>query len=143
MAISNKSSKKATRKNRKGTVIADLSILENLEPEFLNPVQQMSLEEQLPLQETGSLEERILPEDIEFLEETPLSLEDQILSRMDNEAEESAPSPTAFNSNFADDIPEAIRDKIAAYLEEVTEKDKKNRAPWLDIIEKAKNFTWL
>jgi hypothetical protein len=140
MAISNKSSKKATRKNRKGTVIADLSILENLEPEFLNPVQQMSLEEQLPLQETGSLEERILPEDIEFLEETPLSLEDQILSRMDNEAEESAPSPTAFNSNFADDIPEAIRDKIAAYLEEVTEKDKKNRAPWLDIIEKAKNL---
>ena len=124
----------ATRRKQKRKTNPDLSRLENLEPESMNLAEEMPMEEQILPQETGSLDEPVLPE------EELVSLEDQILSRMDNEAEELAPSPTAFNSNFADDIPEAVRDKIAAYLEEVTEKDKKNRAPWLDIIEKAKNL---
>jgi hypothetical protein len=44
---------------------------------------------------------------------------------MDKKGEELAPSVMPFNSNFAPEIPEAVRDKIAAYLEEVTKKDKK------------------
>lgn len=129
----------ATRRKQKRKTNPDLSRLENLEPESLNLTQELPIEEQIPLEQDMG----ILPEELEQLDRTDdplLSLEDQILSRMDNEAEELAPVPTAFNSNFADDIPEAVRDKIAAYLEEVTKKDKKNRAPWLDIIEKAKNL---
>jgi hypothetical protein len=128
----NKAVKRQTKKEKD---IADLSILENLEPEFLNLAQGMPMEEQILPQETGSLDELVLPE-----EEALISLEDQILSRMDNEEKELPPASIPFNSNFADDIPEAIRDKIAAYLEEVTAKDKKNRQPWLDIIEKAKTL---
>lgn len=128
----NKAVKRQTKKEKD---IADLSILENLEPEFLNFAQEMPMEEQILPQETGSLDELVLPE-----EEALISLEDQILSRMDNEEKELPPASIPFNSNFADDIPEAIRDKIAAYLEEVTAKDKKNRQPWLDIIEKAKTL---
>jgi hypothetical protein len=123
------------RRKKRDKVIPDLSVTENLEPEFLNLTQEMPMEEQILPQETGSLDEPVLPE-----EEALISLEDQILSRIDNEAEELAPADAAFNSNFADDIPESVRDKIAAYLEEVTEKDTKNRAPWLDIIEKAKTL---
>lgn len=129
----------ATRRKQKRKTNPDLSRLENLEPESLNLTQELPIEEQIPLEEDIG----ILPEEVELpeaMDDPLLSLEDQILSRMDNEAEELAPVPTAFNSNFADDIPEAVRDKIAAYLEEVTKKDKKNRAPWLDIIEKAKNL---
>lgn len=145
MAVGSRALKEAklesVRKRRKRgrQSLPDLSVAENLEPEFLNLTQELPIEEQIPLEEDMG----ILPEEVEFpeaMDDPLLSLEDQILSRMDNEAEELAPSPTAFNSNFADDIPEAVRDKIAAYLEEVTEKDKKNRAPWLDIIEKAKTL---
>lgn len=125
----------ATRRKQKGKTNLDLSASQSFEPEFLNLTQEMPMEEQILPQETGSLDEPILPE-----EEALVSLEDQILSRMDNEAEELAPADAAFNSNFADDIPESVRDKIAAYLEEVTVKDTKNRAPWLDIIEKAKTL---
>jgi hypothetical protein len=113
----------ATRRKQKRKTNPDLSRLENLEPESLNLTQELPIEEQILPQETGSLDEPVLPE------EELVSLEDQILSRMDNKAEELAPAPTAFNSNFAPEIPEAVRDKIAAYLEEVTKKDKKNRAP--------------
>ena len=125
----------ATRRKQKGKTNLDLSVLENLEPESLNLTQEIPMEEQIMPQETGSLDEPVLPE-----EEALISLEDQILSRIDNEAEELSPADATFNSNFADDIPESVRDKIAAYLEEVTVKDTKNRAPWLDIIEKAKTL---
>ena len=127
------------RRKRGQQSLSDLSVAENLEPESLNLTQEMSMEEQIPLEEDMG----ILPKEVglpEAMDDPLLSLEDQILSRMDNEGRELAPSVTPFNSNFADDIPESVRDKIAAYLEEVTEKDKKNRAPWLDIIEKAKNL---
>jgi hypothetical protein len=129
----------ATRRKQKIKTNPDLSRLENLEPESLNLTQEMPMKEQMPLEEDMG----ILPAEVEQLNGADgplLSLEDQILSRMDNEAEELAPSPTAFNSHFASEIPEAVRDKIADYLEEITKKDKKNRATWLDIIEKAKNL---
>lgn len=129
----------ATRRKQKTKTNPDLSRLENLEPEFLNLTQELPIEEQIPLEQGMG----ILPEEVELpeaMDDPLLSLEDQILSRMDKSGEELAPSVMPFNSNFADDIPEAVRDKIAAYLEEVTKKDKKNRAPWLDIIEKAKNL---
>lgn len=125
----------ATRRKQKGKTNLDLSVSKIFEPDSLNFAQEMPMEEQILPQETGSLDEPVLPE-----EEALISLEDQILSRIDNEAEELAPPDATFNSNFADDIPESVRDKIAAYLEEVTEKDTKNRAPWLDIIEKAKTL---
>ena len=129
----------ATRRKQKRKTNPDLSRLENLEPESLNLTQELPIEEQIPLEEDMG----ILPEEVELpeaMDDPLLSLEDQILSRMDSKGEELAPSVTPFNSNFASEIPEAVRDKIAAYLEEVTKKDKKNRAPWLDIIEKAKNL---
>ena len=125
----------ATRRKQKGKTNLDLSASQSFEPEFLNLTQEMPMEEQILPQETGSLDEPVLPE-----EEALISLEDQILSRIDKKGEELSPPDATFNSNFADDIPESVRDKIAAYLEEVTEKDTKNRAPWLDIIEKAKTL---
>jgi hypothetical protein len=120
------------RRKKRDKVIPDLSVTENLEPEFLNLTQEMPMEEQLLPQGIGMLEESG--------EMPDTSLEDQILSRIDKKGEELAPPDATFNSNFADDIPESVRDKIAAYLEEVTAKDTKNRAPWLDIIEKAKTL---
>jgi len=125
----------ATRRKQKGKTNLDLSVSKSFEPDSLNFAQEMPMEEQILPQETGSLDEPVLPE-----EEALVSLEDQILSRIDKKGEELAPPDATFNSNFADDIPESVRDKIAAYLEEVTEKDTKNRAPWLDIIEKAKTL---
>lgn len=127
--------KKRRIRKRREKNIPDLSVAQNLKPKYLNLPQEIFIEDQILPQETGNLDEPVLPE-----EEALISLEDQILSSMDNEAEELAPSATPFNSNFANEIPEAVRDKIAAYLEKVTEKDKKNRAPWLDIIDKAKNL---
>jgi hypothetical protein len=129
----------AARRKQKRKINPDLSVLENLEPESLNLTQELPIEEQIPPEEDmGILSEELeLPE---AMDDPLLSLEEQILSRMDNEVEELEQATTPFNSNFASQIPEAVRDKIAAYLKEVTEKDKKNRAPWLDIIEKAKNL---
>ncbi len=101
----------ATRRKQKRKAIVDLSGLKNVEPESLNLTQEMPMEEQILPQETGSLDEPVLPE-----EEALISLEDQILARLDKRSEELAPADAAFNSNFADDIPESIRDKIAAYL---------------------------
>jgi hypothetical protein len=134
------------RRKKRDKVIPDLSVTENLEPESINLTQRLPIvpepynnTEELPLEEDRG----ILPQELESFEATDdpiLPLEDQILSRIDNEAEELAPADATFNSNFADDIPESVRDKIAAYLEEVTVKDTKNRAPWLDIIEKAKTL---
>ena len=127
------------RRKRTKKAMPDLSVTENLEPEFLNLTQKLPIEEQIPLEEDMG----ILPEEVETpeaMDASLLSLEDQILSRMDERGEELEQPTTPFNSNFAEEIPEAVMDKIAAYLEEVTEKDKKNRAPWLDIIEKAKNL---
>ena len=97
----------ATRRKQKGKINLDLSVLENLEPESLNLTQEMPMEEQILPQETGSLDEQVLPE-----EEELVSLEDQILSRIDKRGEELAPPDATFNSNFADDIPESVRDKI-------------------------------
>ncbi|MBM3210944.1 hypothetical protein FJZ33_01905, partial [Candidatus Poribacteria bacterium] len=121
------------KRRKKEVPFTDLSVAEDLTPTYYNNTEEIPLEEDMG----------ILPEELEFpegIDDPLLSLEDQILSRMDNEAEKLAPADATLNSNFAEEIPEAVRDKIAAYLEEVTEKDKKNRAPWLDIIEKAKTL---
>ena len=123
----------SNKRKQKELPFFDLSVPEDLTPTYYNNTEEIPLEEDMG----------ILPEELELLDgaDDPLSsLEDQILSRMDSESEELAPTAMAFNSNFASSIPEAVRDKIASYLEEVTGKDKKNRAPWLDIIEKAKNL---
>ena len=101
----------ATRRKQKRKTNPDLSRLENLEPESMNLAQRLPMEEQILPQETGSLDEPVLPE-----EEALISLEDQILSRIDKKGEELSPPDATFNSNFADDIPESVRDKIAAYL---------------------------
>ena len=73
----------ATRRKQKGKTNLDLSVSKSFEPDSLNFAQEMPMEEQILPQETGSLDEQVLPE-----EEALISLEDQILSRMDNEAEE-------------------------------------------------------
>jgi hypothetical protein len=121
--------RKARRKKEKD--ILDLSIPATIKPNYYNITQEIPIEEEILPEEIVSLE----PE-----EEIPVSLEDELLSRIDTQSEELSPTATPFNSNFASEIPEAVRDKIAAYLEEVTAKDKKNRQPWLDIIEKAKTL---
>ncbi len=139
------------RRKKRDKVIPDLSVTENPEPNYVNLGKELPVLEDLEPTYYDNTEEIPLEEEMglppseelgfsEGMEEPLLSLEDQILSRIDNEAEELAPPDANFNSNFADDIPESVRDKIATYLEEVTEKDTKNRAPWLDIIEKAKTL---
>ena len=66
-----------------------------------------------------------------------INLEEELLSRLDNEnIEESQP----FNSDISSSIPEKVLEKIASYLEEVTMEDIKSRQPWLDIINKTKPF---
>ena len=70
--------------------------------------------------------------------ENVTDLEDQILSKINYEEEE--PLSSSFNSNIVDTVPENVREKIAAYLEEAIKKDKANRQPWLDIINKAKPY---
>ena len=90
------------------------------------------------------MENDVVPEDVELLEqpqELPdISLEEQILSRFGDEQEDLEEASIPFNNNFADQIPEAVRDKIAAYLEEAIKKDKKNQQPWLNAVEKAKTL---
>jgi hypothetical protein len=65
-------------------------------------------------------------------------IESELLSRLDDEGmiDESPP----FNSDISGSIDEAALDKLAIYLEEVTEEDIKSRQPWLDIINKTKPF---
>ena len=69
-------------------------------------------------------------------DESP-DLEEELLSRLDNEGTEESQS---FNSDISSSIPEKVLEKIAAYLEEVTSEDIKSRQPWLDIINKTKPF---
>jgi len=66
------------------------------------------------------------------------AIEDNILLQVDREMPQK--DLGSFNTNIADEIPDSVKEKLAAYLETVTEKDKANRAPWLDIIEKAKPY---
>ena len=78
-----------------------------------------------------------LIDDIGASQEEGFNLEEELLSRLDNEdSEESQP----FNSDISSSIPEKVLEKIAAYLEEVTSEDIKSRQPWLDIINKTKPF---
>lgn len=66
------------------------------------------------------------------------AIEDNILSQVDREIPLGRPG--SFNTNIAGTIPDSVKEKLAAYLKEVTEKDKANRAPWLDTINKAKPY---
>ena len=78
-----------------------------------------------------------LIDDIDASQDEGINLEEELLSRLDNEKiEESQP----FNSDISSSIPEKVLEKIAAYLEEVTSEDIKSRQPWLDIINKTKPF---
>ncbi|WP_236869654.1 portal protein, partial [Candidatus Bandiella numerosa] len=78
-----------------------------------------------------------LIDDIGASQDEGVILEEELLSRLDNEDfEESQP----FNSDISSSIPEKVLEKIAAYLEEVTSEDIKSRQPWLDIINKTKPF---
>jgi hypothetical protein len=78
-------------------------------------------------------------EDIDEQIETDESpdLEEELLSRLDNEGTEES---QLFNSDISNSIPEKVLEKIASYLEEVTSEDIKSRQPWLDIINKTKPF---
>ena len=82
----------ATGKKQKRKTNPNLSVLENLEPESLNLTQEMPMEEQILPQETGSLDEPVLPE-----EDTLISLEDQIVARLDKKGEELSPADATFN----------------------------------------------
>ena len=78
-----------------------------------------------------------LIDDIGASQDEGINLEEELLSRLDNEnIEESQP----FNSDISSSIPEKVLEKIASYLEEVTMEDIKSRQPWLDIINKTKPF---
>jgi len=66
------------------------------------------------------------------------SFEDNILSQVDREI---MPKEFgSFNTNIADEIPDSVKEKLAAYLKIVTDKDKANREPWLNNINKAKPY---
>ena len=69
------------RRKRGQQSLPDLSVAENLEPEFLNLTQELPIEEQIPLEQDMG----ILPDELELpeaMDDPLLSLEDQILSRM-------------------------------------------------------------
>ena len=125
------------RRKKKEQEIEDLSVLPNIDPNYYN------LGTELPIEEIGNTEllEQSNEQDLDASDtsaELLTNLEDQILSKIDEESGELAPTP--FNNNIADTVPEAVRDKIAAYLEEAIKKDKANRQPWLDVINKAKPY---
>lgn len=56
--------------------------------------------------------------------------------------EETLVNDSIFNINILNlfQIPEDGLDKLAVYLFDVTEEDKKSRQPWLDIINKVKPY---
>jgi len=66
------------------------------------------------------------------------AIEDNILSQVDRERPLGRPG--SFNTNIAGGIPDSVKEKLAAYLKIVTDKDKANRRPWLDTINKAKPY---
>jgi hypothetical protein len=66
------------------------------------------------------------------------AMEDNILSQLDQEITPGGLG--SFNTNIAGGIPDSVKEKLAAYLKIVTDKDKANRRPWLDTINKAKPY---
>ena len=140
MAINSKPTKKTRlvlRKKLKEQPIEDFTAFSNIEPDYQN------LDDKLPIDLMDNSEpfEQNIDQDLNVAnmqEDLIANLEDQILSQIDEESSELAPTP--FNINIADTIPEAVKDKIAAYLEEAIKKDKANRQPWLDLINKAKPY---
>jgi len=91
---------------------------------------------EIPSPEVTNISDELI-DDIGASQDEGINLEEELLSRLDNEdAEESQP----FNSDISSSIPEKVLEKIAAYLEEVTSEDIKSRQPWLDIINKTKPF---
>ena len=125
------------RRKKKEQEIEDLSVLPNIDPNYYN------LGTSIPIEEIGNTEllEQSNEQDLDASDtsaELLTNLEDQILSKIDEESGELAPTP--FNNNIADTVPEAVRDKIAAYLFEAIKKDQANRQPWLDFINKAKPY---
>ena len=128
---------KRLKKKKPEQEVEDLSVLPNIDPNYYN------LGTSIPIEEIGNLGplEQNIDQDLDASDtsaELLTNLEDQILSKIDEESGELAPTP--FNNNIADTVPEAVRDKIAAYLEEAIKKDKANRQPWLDVINKAKPY---
>ena len=91
---------------------------------------------EMPSPEVTDINDELI-DDIGASQDEGINLEEELLSRLDNEdSEESQP----FNSDISSSIPEKVLEKIASYLEEVTSEDIKSRQPWLDIINKTKPF---
>lgn len=91
---------------------------------------------EIPSPEVTNISDELI-DDIGASQDEGINLEEELLSRLDNEdSEESQP----FNSDISSSIPEKVLEKIASYLEEVTSEDIKSRQPWLDIINKTKPF---
>jgi hypothetical protein len=65
------------------------------------------------------------------------NFEEELLSSLDNNYDK---KEQLFNKDISKSIPQKVLDKIANYLREVTEEDKKSRQPWLDVINKVKPF---
>lgn len=132
------------RRKRKSTQneMIDLSVLNDLQAQNLDNIDPMMLEIAQDDAMTGADIDNynddlsLLGDGSEDVIDNSL-LEDEVLSSLeDNIGEE----PTSFNSDISETIPEAVLEKIASYLKEVMEIDKKNRQPWLDIIYKAKPY---
>ena len=96
------------RRKKKEQEIEDLSVLPFIDPNYYN------LGTSIPIEEIGDLEplEQNTP-DTE--DELITNLEDQILSKIDEESDELAPTP--FNNNIADTVNEPYEYRLNANTE--------------------------
>ena len=130
----NFSSVKGRKKKNLQDEIIDLSMLNELEAQPVLMAQEIPLENEEIINNVGA------PQDLppELIDNS--LLEDEFLASLEDQFTPPEEELIDFNSDISQTIPERVLEKIANYLKEVTEIDKTNRQPWLDIIYKAKSY---
>lgn len=130
----NFSSAKGRKKKNLQDEIIDLSMLNELE------AQPVLMAQEIPLKNEDIINNVDSPQDLppELIDNS--LLEDELLASLEDQFTPPEEEPIDFNSDISQTIPERVLEKIANYLKEVTEIDKTNRQPWLDIIYKAKSY---
>ena len=130
----NFSSAKGRKKKNLQDEIIDLSMLNELEAQPVLMAQEIPLENEEIINNVGA------PQDLppELIDNS--LLEDEFLASLEDQFTPPEEELIDFNSDISQTIPERVLEKIANYLKEVTEIDKTNRQPWLDIIYKAKSY---
>jgi hypothetical protein len=130
----NFSSKTGRKKKNLQDEIIDLSMMNELESQPALKAQEIIPEDKAVVNSVNGTQD--LPP--ELIDNS--LLEDELLASLEDQFSPPEEDPIDFNSDISQTIPERVLEKIANYLKEVTEIDKTNRQPWLDIIYKAKSY---